>query len=93
MTKNWFENNFTINVIIERLLRIFCGFPSGAIKMKGMTFIGKTLSELIKNEDLFVDVREEVTIILETLKPLDKPNPVRVEGMIILILLLYLFFS
>ena len=51
--------------------------------MKGMAFIGKTLSELIKNEDLFVDVREEVTIILETLKPLDKPNPVRVEGMLI----------
>ncbi len=51
--------------------------------MKGMAFIGKTLSELIKNEDLFVDVREEVTIILETLKPLDKPNPVRVEGVLI----------
>jgi hypothetical protein len=61
-------------------LRIFSGFPSGAIKMKGMSFIGKTLSDLIKQEDLFVDVREEITIILETLKPLEKPNPVIVEG-------------
>ena len=48
--------------------------------MKALTFIGKTLNELIKNEELFVDVREEVTIILDTLKPLDKPNSVRVEG-------------
>lgn len=48
--------------------------------MKGMPFIGKTLNDLIKQDDLFVDVREEITIILETLKPLDKPNPVIVEG-------------
>ena len=48
--------------------------------MKGMSFIGKTLSELIKKDDLFIDVREEITIILETLKPLEKPNPVIVEG-------------
>ena len=48
--------------------------------MKGVSLIGQTLNELIKNEDLFIDVKEEVTIILETLKPLDKPNPVRAEG-------------
>lgn len=61
------------------LLRIFCSFPSGCSKMKTMTIITQTLNELMQNEDLYIDVREEITTILDTLKPLDKPEPIKAE--------------
>lgn len=60
------------------------------MKMKSVPIIWQTLTELIKNENLYNDVKEEINIILDTLKPLEKPNPVRVEGTLSYFLLIWL---
>lgn len=59
---------------------MFCSFPSGCIKMKAIPNLWQRINELYSNIDLSFDVREELGIILDTLKPLEKPEPVRVEG-------------
>lgn len=48
--------------------------------MKNIPHVWRTLTDLAKCQDLYIDVKEEVTTILDTLKPLEKPNKVRVTG-------------
>jgi hypothetical protein len=59
---------------------MFCSFPSGCIKMKAIPTLWQRIYELHSDIDLSFDVREELSIILDTLKPLEKPEPVKVEG-------------
>jgi hypothetical protein len=59
------------------LLKMFCSYPNGCMKMRSDDKIKNSMKELLKNEDLYTDVREEVNVILENLKPLEKPGPVR----------------
>ncbi|CAF0722557.1 unnamed protein product [Brachionus calyciflorus] len=56
------------------LLRIFSSFPAGCVKMKNAELVWQTLNELLKKKDLYVDVREEINMILDTLKPIEKPE-------------------
>lgn len=62
------------------LLRIFSSFPSGCVKMKSCGFIWQTLRNLLGNPNLYSDVKEEIESTLETLKPLEKPSPIKVFG-------------
>ena len=39
----------------------------------------ETLNKLNQNEEVCDDVKEEVVLILSSLKPIDKANPVRLE--------------
>lgn len=48
--------------------------------MKRISIVWQTLNDLMKDENLYVDVREEIAIILDTLKPLEKPSPLRVAS-------------
>ena len=59
-------------------MRIFSGFPAGCVRMKGLSFIWQTLKHLLSNPNLYSDVKEELESTLETLKPLEKPSPIRV---------------
>lgn len=61
-------------------MRVFAAYPSGCVKMKKINLVWKTLSELMKRPDLYEDVKEEITFVLETLKPLPKPNSIRATG-------------
>ena len=61
-------------------MRIFSGFPAGCLKMKNVDVIWETLNKLNSNKDLFTEVKEEINTILDTLKPLEKPSPVRAVG-------------
>lgn len=61
-------------------MRVFAAFPNGCLKMKKNNQVWSTLNELIKRDDLYDDVKEEITFVLDTLKPLPKPNPIRVNG-------------
>jgi hypothetical protein len=47
--------------------------------MKSIPNLWETLNKLNHKEDVCDDVKEEVTLILSSLKPVDKPNPVRLE--------------
>ncbi len=58
-------------------MRIFATYPNGCVRMKKIRLVWTTLNGLIKRDDLFEDVREEVVFILDILKPLSKPNPIR----------------
>jgi hypothetical protein len=48
--------------------------------MKKLDLVWQTLNDLIKNEELYIDVREEIASIIDILKPLDKPNQLRATG-------------
>ncbi|RNA10445.1 hypothetical protein BpHYR1_001734 [Brachionus plicatilis] len=57
---------------------VFSNYPSGYIKMKNIESLWKTISDISKKNDLNNDVREEINIILETLKPIEKPEMLNV---------------
>lgn len=61
-------------------MRVFAAYPSGCLRMKKNNQVWNTLSELIKRENLYDDVKEEITLVLDTLKPLPKPGSIRVTG-------------
>ena len=48
--------------------------------MKNNSMVTETLDTLIKNKELFEDVREEIELTLDALKPLVRPGAVRIEG-------------
>lgn len=51
----------------------------GCLKLKSTSIIEDTLNDLVKIEDLYADVKEEIVLTLDALKPLEKPSLVRVE--------------
>lgn len=53
--------------------------------MKNIESLWKTISDISKKNDLNNDVREEINIILETLKPIEKPEMLNVTGKNLLI--------
>ena len=61
---------------------MFCSFPLGCIKMKAAPLFWQRIFELNNHIDLSFDVREELGIILDTLKPLEKPYSVKAEGLL-----------
>jgi hypothetical protein len=61
-------------------MRIFASYPNGSLKMKRINLVWDTLNELMKREDLFDDVKDEITFILDVLRPLPKPNAIRTTG-------------
>jgi hypothetical protein len=61
-------------------MRIFASFPNGSIKMKRVGLVWDTLNDLNKSENLYSDVREEIIIIIDTLKPLPNPGHIRASG-------------
>jgi hypothetical protein len=63
-----------------RLMRMFCSFPNGCAKMKNSENVSNTLDEMLSKEELFADVRDELTIIVNNLKPIERPQQVRVKG-------------
>lgn len=75
------SSSFAFNkffLFIQRLMRIFATYSNGCARMKRVSLVWTTLNDLMKRNDLLDDVKEEVVFILDTLKPLPKPNPVRV---------------
>lgn len=58
-------------------MRIFASYPNGCLSMKRQGLVWDTLNTLMKRNDLYEDVKEEVSFILDTLKPLPKPNQLR----------------
>ncbi len=51
--------------------------------MKNTSMVTETLRSLLKKEDLFEDVREEIELTLDALRPLVRPSAVRLEGLLL----------
>ncbi len=64
-------------------MRVFSGFPAGCMKMKNNENIWETLNDLNNSTDILSEVKEEINTILDSLKPLNKPVPVKATGIII----------
>ncbi len=43
--------------------------------------VTETLHSLLEKKDLFEDVKEEIELTLDALKPLVRPSAVRLEGL------------
>lgn len=76
---NSFRDSKLKNLFL-RLLRIFSSFPLGCLTMKSSAIVWETLNSVIKSEELYVDVKDEIVLTLEALKPLEKPSVVKLEG-------------
>ncbi len=61
-------------------MRVFSSYPVGCIKMKNIEQIWSTLSELNKSKKVFSEVKEEIGTILDSLKPLEKSEPIKATG-------------
>jgi hypothetical protein len=59
---------------------MFCSFPNGCAKMKSSDNVSDTLNEMLNKEELLADVRDELNMIINNLKPIEKPKPVRLKG-------------
>lgn len=64
-------------------MRVFSGYPVGCIKMKNIDTIWNTLTDLNKSKKVFSEVKEEIGTILDSLKPLDKAEPIKATGKIV----------
>lgn len=51
--------------------------------MKNVGSLWKTINDVSKRKDLNNDVREEINIILETFKPIEKPEILIAKGKIL----------
>ncbi len=61
-------------------MRVFSSYPVGCIRMKNIEQIWTTLSELNKSKKVFSEVKEEIGTILDSLKPLEKSEPIKATG-------------
>lgn len=59
---------------------MFCSFPKGCVKMKAIPNLVETLNSVLNNKQLYDDVKEEINVLLNNLKPLEKPEPVKAKG-------------
>lgn len=62
------------------MLRVFSNFSLGYLKLKKNESLWKTVNDVSKKKDLNNDVKEELNIILETFKPIEKPEILSVTG-------------
>ena len=73
--------NFTkIIISLYRLIRVFAGIPLGCVKMKRLKNIHSNLDDLKSSPDTSDDVKDELNVISELIKPLEKPQVPTVEG-------------
>lgn len=62
------------------MLRVFSSFPLAYLKLKKNETLWKTVNDISKKKDLNNDVKEEINIILENFKPIEKPEILSVTG-------------
>lgn len=61
-------------------MRIFSSYPVGCIKMKNIDSIWNTLTDLNKSKKVFTEVKDEIGTILDSLKPLERSEPIKATG-------------
>jgi hypothetical protein len=59
-------------------LRVIASLPNGCIKLRKFKNLDKALKAIFNNSNVCSDVKTEVDLILDLLKPLDKPNPPKI---------------
>lgn len=57
---------------------MIASLPIGCIKLKKFKNLEKTLRTISNDSNICSDVKTEVDLILDLLKPLEKPNPPKV---------------